>query len=64
MDQIKNRMLTTTQVAQFLNVGIAKAYRLFKIPGFPGIRIGQSYRVSEEALLEWVEEQAGRIKFD
>lgn len=50
-------VLTIPQMAEFLQIGITKAYEMSHWRGFPAIRIGRTIRVPKKALLEWLEQQ-------
>ena len=53
-------MLTTKDLQNFLKVGRDKAYALMHADGFPSIRIGGRYYVSQEALVQWLRRYEGR----
>ena len=46
-------------VADILGISLGKSYGLFNTPGFPGLRVGSSYRVSVELFNEWVKQNIG-----
>ncbi|OPY61651.1 MAG: Helix-turn-helix domain protein [Pelotomaculum sp. PtaU1.Bin065] len=50
--------LTTTHVKEILDIGNNTVYNLFHQPGFPGIRVGRSFRVSRDAFRRWLERGA------
>lgn len=47
--------LSVAQVAGHLNVSKMTIYRLVHTGKLPAVRIGQSYRVSEEAVANYLE---------
>jgi len=47
--------LTVPQVADYLSIDKATAYRLVKSPGFPQTKIGRLTKVREDLFLRWVE---------
>ncbi|WP_422444302.1 helix-turn-helix domain-containing protein [Thermoanaerobacterium sp. DL9XJH110] len=49
-------VMTIPQMAEFLQIGRCKAYRLAKTPGFPAVNLGKrGIRISKQALLKWME---------
>lgn len=64
-DQIDSNKtyLSVAQVAGHLNVSKMTIYRLVHTGKLPAVRIGQSYRVSEDAMTRYLENgtvQAGQ----
>lgn len=55
MKRIKNpyKNLTVTDIAKDLNIGINKAYEIFKRHDFPSIEIGKQKTVTLLAYLLW-----------
>ncbi len=51
-------VLTVSQVSDFLNIGITKAYELCHSNGFPVVRLGRKLLVPRKQLELWLEEQA------
>lgn len=49
-------ILTTDDVKTLLKISDKKAKALMRTEGFPSIRIGQEYRVEEQALVDWMKE--------
>ena len=49
---------TVFELADALKIGINKAYKLVRTPGFPVIKNGQNYLVPKDSLKEWLKEQA------
>ena len=50
-------MMTVAEVAELLGFGQNFAYRLVSKPGFPAVKVGNSYRIFREGLMEWLEAQ-------
>ncbi|AEE98051.1 helix-turn-helix domain-containing protein [Mahella australiensis] len=50
-------VLTIQQMAQFLQIGVTKAYEMSHWLGFPAVHIGRQVRVPKKALLEWLEQK-------
>ena len=53
-------LLTVKDIQDTLNIGRDKAYTLVHASGFPSIKIGGRYYVSQEALLKWLNRYEGR----
>lgn len=53
-------VLTVPQMAEFLQIGIDKAYKMTHWKGFPSIKIGRQIRVSKYELLEWLSKEKGK----
>lgn len=53
-------MLTAKDLAKELGIGRDRSYALLRSRGFPSIKIGNTYRVSEEALERWKRQYEGR----
>lgn len=49
-------ILTTEDVKTLLKISDKKAKALMRTEGFPSIRIGQEYRVEEQAMIDWMKE--------
>lgn len=45
---------TEDELAEVLKIGSKKAKALMRVEGFPSIKIGREYRVSDTALIEWM----------
>lgn len=54
------KLLSVKELQQNLSIGRDKAYDLMRNPAFPSVRIGGTYRVSEEALWEWYRHYQGK----
>ncbi|MCR5418571.1 MAG: helix-turn-helix domain-containing protein [Lachnospiraceae bacterium] len=48
------KIYTVKELANVLRIGRDKAYALIRSAGFPSIRIGKRYFVTEKALSEWL----------
>lgn len=53
-------MLDVKMLSRELSIGRDRAYCLMRNNGFPSIKIGNTYRVSEEALERWKRQYEGR----
>ena len=51
-------MLTVKDLQNLLKIGHDKAYALMRSKGFPSIKIGGRYYVTQKALDEWLESYA------
>lgn len=56
----QNAVLTATDLAKYLKIGRDKAYALIKSPSFPALQIGSRYIVTEQALIEWLDDNKHR----
>jgi excisionase family DNA binding protein len=52
-------LLTVQELADFLHVGKNVAYEQCHRPGIPVVRIGKQQRIPRDALLRWLDAQAG-----
>jgi len=50
---------TPKKVGEILHLSQNKVYRLFKLPGFPAVRIGRQFLVSEESLKKFLSTYEG-----
>ena len=50
-------MMTVAEVADLLGFGQNFVYRLVSKPGFPAVKVGNSYRIFREGLMEWLDAQ-------
>lgn len=57
------RFYTEEELQDVLQVGKRQAKALMRTSGFPSIRIGRSYRVEEEAFLDWMK-QTRHVRLD
>ncbi|MBR3306941.1 MAG: helix-turn-helix domain-containing protein [Lachnospiraceae bacterium] len=61
MEEIKkNRALTPKMLAERLSIGRDKAYSLMRSAGFPSIKLGDRYIVTEDALERWLRVAEGK----
>lgn len=47
---------TTEELQEMFKLTEKQAKALMRTDGFPSVKIGRNYRVSEEALQQWLEE--------
>ncbi len=47
---IENRYMSVRETAQYMSIGMNKAYRLCKQPDFPTIRVGTKILVDRQLL--------------
>lgn len=60
-----SKYLTVKDVADMLQITEKKSKALFKVEGFPCVRIGVKLLVREEKLNEWLDSHVGEsIKLD
>jgi len=52
--KLGTQMMTSKEVANYLDVSRNKAYQLFKSEGFPAIKIGKLWRVDPNLLSNWL----------
>ncbi len=52
------RILTVAQAAELLQVSTKTLYNWVHIHGFPCLKLGNTIRIREDLLLEWVGQQA------
>ena len=50
-------MMNVAEVAELLGFGQNFVYRLVSKPGFPAVKVGNSYRIFREGLMEWLDAQ-------
>ena len=50
-------MMTVAEAAELLGFGQNFVYRLVSKPGFPAVKVGNSYRIFREGLMEWLDAQ-------
>ena len=50
----EDKILTPKEIAKILKISIDKTYELIQSPGFPKIKIGRQYRISEEEFNKWI----------
>lgn len=57
------RVLTTEDLENVLKISRRRARILMQTEGFPSIKIGAQYRVTESALYQWLD-NTDKIKLD
>ena len=50
-------MMTVAETAELLGFGQNFVYRLVSKPGFPAVKVDNSYRIFREGLMEWLDAQ-------
>ena len=55
-----NIIYTCKDIMKIMQIGRNAAYNLMKSPCFPSIKIGGTYRVSEEAFNKWLKTYEGK----
>lgn len=50
----KFKLLTIPEAARILNIGRTKAYELARMREIPVVRIGNSLRIPQKDLFEWI----------
>lgn len=50
-------MMTVAEVAELLGFELNFVYRLVSKPGFPAVKVGNSYRIFCEGMMEWLDAQ-------
>ena len=53
--------LTPEMVSEALHIGMNKTYKLFKLRGFPAVRISRQWLVSAEDLKRFLSEYKGSL---
>jgi excisionase family DNA binding protein len=48
-------LLDASQVAETLNIGVKKVYRMVQAQEIPSLQIGGSIRIPSQALFEWIQ---------
>ncbi|MCR5728275.1 MAG: helix-turn-helix domain-containing protein [Lachnospiraceae bacterium] len=56
----QKKLLSVDDVKTVLNIGRDKAYSLMRSPAFPSMQIGNTYRVSEDELNNWIDKNSNR----
>lgn len=52
---IENRYMSVREMAQYMSIGMNKAYGLCRLPDFPTIRVGNKILIDKTALDEiWI----------
>ena len=60
---MSEQLLKPAEVAEILQVSMAKAYALLKQGEIPTVRIGTNVRVRREDLEKYINEKAGKPTF-
>ena len=62
-EKIKDEYLTVKMVGDILHIGKNKVYKLFNLPGFPYVQIGNKKLVEAESMRDFLRDHQGsRIK--
>lgn len=51
-------LLTPKEVSEILKLGMTNTYKLFKLKGFPKIKIGKKYFIDEKELKKFLKEHS------
>jgi DNA binding domain, excisionase family len=51
---IMPKLLSAKEVADILKIGYVKALELMRYNKIPSVKLGNTYRTSEEALADWL----------
>lgn len=51
-------LLTVNEVSKILRISKPTAYNLMHSEGFPCVKIGRTWRVEEQLLLNWIQEHS------
>ena len=57
---VNEEIMNAKDLKEFLHCGINRAYELMHSPAFPANKIGGSYRVRREAVIQWLKDHEGR----
>ena len=60
-DMMSEEYLTPKMVSEKLHIGMTKIYKLFKMPGFPAIRIGNQLLIENTKLRKYLDEYSGSV---
>lgn len=52
-----DRVLTVSEMGEWLQVSKPVAYRIANQPDFPAVHIGRAIRIPEAAFMRWLEKQ-------
>jgi excisionase family DNA binding protein len=61
MSNDKARILTVSELSEFLKIHKSTVYRLLREEGLPGIRIGSDWRFSLDAIEQWLRDHTSTI---
>ena len=53
------KMLTAKELQDIFKCGHNKVYEIIGIKGFPAVKIGKQYYISEDDLKKWIEKNKG-----
>lgn len=54
------KLLSAKEVADILKIGYVKALELMRYGKIPSVKLGNTYRTSEEALADWLRTSIGK----
>ena len=54
-------VLSTSDIAGYLNISLSMAYELMRAKDFPSIRIRRCYKVQREQFLQWINRTTGKV---
>lgn len=54
------KFYSAKEVQELLHIGRDKTYKLMSLDTFPSIRLGRTFIVGKEALINWLEENERR----
>lgn len=57
---IMPKLLSAQEVSKILKIGYVKTLDLMRYGHIPSIKLGNTYRTSEEALAEWLRSNIGK----
>lgn len=57
---IMPKLLSAKEVADILKIGYVKALELMRYGKIPSVKLGNTYRTSEEALADWLRTSIGK----
>ena len=59
---MKEKLLTTTEAFEYLNINRVTLYTLIKTERLPAYKVGRIWRFKKERLDKWLDEQEGKSK--
>ena len=54
-------VLSTNDVAGYLNISPSMAYELMRSKDFPSIQIKRCYKIQREQFLQWINQTTGKV---
>ena len=54
-------VLSTSDIAGYLNISLSMAYELMRAKDFPSIQIKRCYKVQREQFLQWINQTTGKV---